>query len=207
MARKKPAPPPYDPRKAKGYIDRVRQLFENRQSLNADISEVCGDAKGDGLEPAYIRYAAREAMIDTALRDERDAKRAMYLHAVGLAVDAVESGELSAREAAKVYGVGKTSVYKALSVRDLSAPREMTDGDLGEWLPDHDAETGELPREMTAEDLGDPLWVIDADRARFREKVVAIAASVKPAEVTPQRPAPTADELVIPERLRRERAA
>lgn len=206
MARKKPVYA-YDPSKAKGFIERVRRLLDDRKEVSDDISDVCSEAKSHGLEPSFIRYAARELGVDAAERAERDEKRAMYLNAVGLAVEAVESGELSAREAAKVYGVGKTSVYKALSVRDVSAPREMTDGDLGEWLPLHDTETGELPREMTAEDLGDPLWVIDADRARFREKVVAIAASVKPAEVTPQRPAPTADELVIPERLRRERAA
>lgn len=206
MARKKPVYA-YDARKAKGYIDRVRQLLENQKSIATDISEVCGEAKGNGLEPVYIRYAAREAMIDAAERSERDAKRAMYLHAVGLAVEAVESGEMSAREAASVYGVGKTSVYKALSVRELSANREMTADDLGEWLPNHDSETGELPREMTADDLGDPLLVIDRSRAEFREKVRVIAASLKPAEVAPVAPAPTDDQLVIPERLRRERAA
>jgi uncharacterized protein (UPF0335 family) len=202
--KKKPAPPPYDPHKAKSYIDRVRRVMEDRKVLSEDISEICGEAKSDGLEPTFIRFAAREGMIDTAERNARDEKRAMYLHAVGLAVEAALSGEMSAREAAKVYGVGKSNVYKLMAVHAMSTHRDMVDGDIGEWLPTHDAETGELPREMTADDLGDPVLLTDPPRAQFRAQVRAIAATLTPIVPEPVKPAVVEDDLEIPEGLRRE---
>ena len=188
--RKKARETSFDPRKAKTYTERVKALFVERQALNADISDVCEEAKDDGLEPTFIRFAAQESLKDEDVRAERDEKRALYLHALGLAVDAVQSGEMSARQASSVYGVGKSSVYKALSVRDLSAGREMEDDDIGQWLPPHDVETGELAREMSEDDLGDPLLIVDRPRAEFREKVRGIATNVKlqPQEAAPALP-------------------
>lgn len=201
--RKTKQPRPADVSRAKGYIDRVKALIEQQKELGGDISDVCTEAKENaGLDPTVIRFAARESMIDAAKRAERDDKRSQYLHAIGLAVAAVASGEMSARQAAKIYSIGKTSIYNALSVRDVSAHREMTDDDLGKL----DLAQNDLQREMTADDLGDPLWVIDKDRAKFKEKVRTIASSVKVQRVAePAPPAPVEDKLEIPSFLRRER--
>ena len=136
---KKKSYPAYDAAKAKSYADRVKALLIERGTINIDISQVCDEAKEDGCEPALIRYVARELMIDDDVRKERDEKRARYLHAVGLAVEAVKSGEMSARQAAKVYSIGKSSVYKGMAVRELSADREMVAEDF-ELLPSHDAD-------------------------------------------------------------------
>lgn len=202
------AAPAHD--QAKGYVDRVKRLLEQQKELGADISQVCSEAKETAsLEPALIRFAARELLIDADKRAERDEKRHQYLHVVGLAVAAVESGEMSARQAAKIYSIGKTSIYKELAVREVSAV-EMTEADLGEWLPPHDGETGELPREMTADDLGDPLLVTDKDRGRFRDKVRTLAAGIKPIIVEAVTVDTRAfDEIAgeMPSHLRRERTA
>lgn len=169
---------------AKSFVERVAKLFEEQKAISADVTEICDEAKEvAGLEPSMVRFAARESLIDASKRAERDEKRHRYLRAVGLAVAAVEAGEVSARQAAKIYSIGKTSVYNALAVREVSAPVEMT-----------------------ADDLGDPLWVVDKDRARFRDKVRAIASSVKVDvlrdSATPSAAEPQIDTLDIPSFLK-----
>lgn len=197
MIRLKPKaklPPVPDVSRAKGYVDRVKALIEQQKELGGDISDVCTEAKQNaGLDPATIRFTAREMLMDAAKRTERDEKRDQYLHAVGLAVAAVQSGEMSARQAAKLYSIGKTSVYNALSVREVSA----------DWV---DFEYTPV-REMVADDLGDPLLVIDKPRAQFREKIRA-AVGDRPLKVTPalidtRTPAEIMGDL--PPFLRRER--
>lgn len=119
--KRKASPSIFDPIKAKRYAERVKALMVERKALNEDISEVCAEAKDDGLEPTFIRFAAQESLKDEGERSERDEKRALYIGALGLAVHAVQSGEMSARQAARVYKIGKSSVYKELSVREVSA--------------------------------------------------------------------------------------
>lgn len=151
--------------KLKSYVERVKSLIEQQKTIGADITQVCKDAKDDDdLEPALIRFAARELLIDDDKRTERDDKRHRYLHAVGLAADMVSNGEVSLREAAKVCGVSKSSVHRALAVPAVS--QEWTEADLGTYEP---------MREMVADDLGDPLLITNP----FRAKVKAIASAVK----------------------------
>lgn len=135
-----------DTLKVKPYVDRVKALMLEQKAIGADVTDVCKEAKEvAGLDPTTLRFAAREALMDKDKRAERDSKREQYLHALGLAVAAVESGELSARESAKLYSIGKTSIYKEMSVRALSATaREMVADDIGQWLPPHDPTTGEV---------------------------------------------------------------
>lgn len=206
---KQKAAEPFNAERARGFTDRVAKLVEEQKAIGADISDVCKEAKDFGLDPATIRWSAREKLMDASKRAARDEKRDLYLHALGMAVAAVESGEMSARQSAKIYNIGKSSIYKELAVREVSTV-EMTDADLGEWLPPHDAETGEIPREMTADDLGDPLLVVDKPRGEFREKVRKIAASVPraileaPVPIDTRTPAEIMGEM--PAHLRRERA-
>lgn len=169
-------PIPADVSRAKGYVERIKRLIEQQKEIGGDISDVCTEAKENaGLDPTTLRFAAREWLMDEDKRSERDAKREQYLHAVGLAVAAVESGEVSARQAAKIYNIGKSSVYKALSVREVSAV-EMTADDLGVVKP--------VP-EMVADDLGDWRWIDRRKRAdaEFAEKIRAIAARLKTADL------------------------
>jgi len=189
--------------KLKSYVERVKSLIEQQKVIGADITQVCKDAREDDpdLEPSMIRFAARELLLDATKRAERDDKRHQYLHAVGLAVDMVSNGEVSLREAAKACGVSKSSVHRALAVPAVSQP-EMHADDLGRVdLPNcgatgafdacdyprcdchaDDLGTAEDVRVMTADDLGDPLWVVDRDRAKFKEKIRRIASTIKPVQ-------------------------
>jgi len=145
MIKAKAKPRPADTQRVKPYVERVKALMLEQKAIGSDVTDVCREAKEvAGLDPTTLRFVAREALMDKDKRAERDSKREEYLHALDLAVAAVESGELSARQSAKLYSIGKTSLYKELGVRALSATREMEAGDLGEWLPPHDAATGEI---------------------------------------------------------------
>ena len=111
--------------KLKSYVDRVKALIAQQKEIGADITQVCKDAKDDDFEPAMIRFAARELLMDSAKRNARDDKRHHYLHAVGLAVDMVSNGDVSLREAAKACGVSKSSIHRALSVPAVSQPKAI----------------------------------------------------------------------------------
>lgn len=138
-------PRPADTLRVKPYVERVKALMLEQKATGSAVTDVCREAKEvAGLDPTTLRFVAREALMDKDKRAERDSKREEYLHALDLAVAAVESGELSARQSAKLYSIGKTSLYKELGVRALSATREMEAGDIGEWLPEHDKTTGEI---------------------------------------------------------------
>lgn len=134
-AAKRKAPRPADGTRIKPYVERVAALIVQQKGIGSDISDVCSEAKDvAGLDPTTLRFAARESLMDKAKRDERNDKRDQYLHALGLAVAAVESGEMSARQSAKIFNIGKSSIYKALAVHDVSTgelPRDMVEGDLG----------------------------------------------------------------------------
>ena len=115
-------PRPADTLQVKPYVERAKALMLEQKALGADLTDVCREAKEvAGLDPTTLRFVAREALMDKDKRAERDSRREEYLHALGLAVAAVESGELSARESAKLYSIGKTSIYKEKAVRALSA--------------------------------------------------------------------------------------
>lgn len=187
MAKPAKKPRPADTLRVKPYVERVKALMLEQKALSGDVSDVCKEAKEvAGLDPTTLRFVAREALMDKDKKAERDSKREEYLHALGLAVAAVESGELSARQSAKLYSIGKTSLYKELGVRALSAThREMEAGDLGEWLPPHDPQTGEVlepaPRKPGAMLPRAPVWraitavreaheaAVEAERERKRE--------------------------------------
>jgi len=140
-ARKSKVARPADGARIKPYVERVAALIVQQKGIGSDISDVCSEAKDvAGLDPTTLRFAARESLMDKAKRDERNDKRDQYLHALGLAVAAVEAGEMSARQSAKIFNIGKSSIYKALAVHDVSTA---------------DPETGELPRDMVAGDLGE----------------------------------------------------
>lgn len=200
--RKAKQPRPADVSRAKGYIDRVKALIEQQKGLGSDISVVCAEAKDNaGLDPTVIRFAAREMLLDAVKRSERDEKRASYLHAIGLAVEAVQSGEMSARQASRVYGIGKTSIYKELSVREVSAV-EMTADDLG---------TVDPIREMIEDDLGDPMLILNPWRAKLRAIKPKSAPDLPPSSASEFRVAADTRDFqqiagVIPDFLKRARA-
>jgi uncharacterized protein (UPF0335 family) len=182
--------------KLKSLVERVKTLLEEQKAIGADITQAVKDARvtAPDIEPSMVRFAAREMLMDETKRNDRDAKRHQYLHAVGLAADMVSNGDVSLREAAKACGVSKSSVHRALAVPEVSQP-EWTEADLGTFEP---------VREMTADDLGDPLLITNPFRARV--KAIASAVKVQP-RVEMGHPASSTDappdDLAIPPYLDR----
>lgn len=157
-----------DTQRVKPYVERVKALMLEQKAIGSDVTDVCREAKEvAGLDPTTLRFVAREALMDKDKRAERDSKREEYLHALGLAVAAVESGELSARESAKLYSIGKTSLYKELGVRALSANREMVAADFEM----HDADgVIEVPADSYA-----------IERGAIRNEGPAVVSATRPA--------------------------
>lgn len=183
---------PVNADKLEGFVARIENVEKDQKALTDSKRSIYSEAKGVGYNPKAVRKIIKERAApepDQVLEETLDT----YRHALGMAVAAVESGEMSARQSALAHGVGKSSIYKALSVREVSTV-EMTADDLG---------TAEAVREMVADDLGDPLLVIDRDRGLFREKVRKIAASVKPPKVEAAPAFIENDDLEFPPFLRR----
>lgn len=70
-------------------IERVERLEEERGSINDDIKDVYGEAKGRGYDPKAMRKIVRLRKIDAARRAEENAILSTYLHALGMAPEDV----------------------------------------------------------------------------------------------------------------------
>lgn len=133
---------PVNAERLKSFVERVEKLSDERTAINGDIKDVLSEAKGVGYDVPAIRRLVSYRKMDATDRAEREALDAVYRHALGMAVDAVSNGDMSLRQAAAAHGVSKSSIHRALSVPEVS--REMVADDIGQWLPPHDPETGEV---------------------------------------------------------------
>lgn len=175
----------------KSFADRLDRLEDERLAVVHDAKEVYGEAKSAGYNPKALRkvLADRRRKTDEALQADIE----FYRSLLG------EPGS-TYRSVADRIGVSKSKLQRLVPKNERgTAGQPAHDPDTGEIAETADAgppgdDTGTaVPsspapvvatpcREMTEDDLGDPLLVIDRDRARFREKVRRVAASVKPQE-------------------------
>lgn len=168
----------------KSYVDRIERVEGERKDLAGDVKGIYVEAKGRGYNPKALRKVIAQRRQKTDEEMEADIER--YRCALGMP-------GATYRSVAEELGVTKSTLHR-LVPNTSRGTRPMVDADLGEWLPAHDVETGELPREMTdddlgsldvvipttvremeADDIGDPLLITN----QFRAKVKAIAAGVK----------------------------
>lgn len=187
--------------------DRLVALAEAHKE---DVAAVIEDAKEAEVDTSALRRLASWKRKDAVKRAEQEALDEQYRFLAGeLPEPAALPTEGELAEAAALFGEGKSvrevsaalkisvgkahqlkvkasafSVHQKMNVNivNASAPVEMTAEDIGQWLPPHDEETGELiepPREMVADDLGDPLLITNP----FRAKIRAAAAGIKRAPV------------------------
>ena len=108
--------------RVKSFVDRLERREEERQALGGDIRDIYAEAKGVGFDVKTLRWLVSERKVESSDRAERDALRATYANALGLAVELVEVNGLSLRQAAKRAGVSKSSIQRALAVPDVSQP-------------------------------------------------------------------------------------
>lgn len=177
--------------------DRLANLSE---VYKGDVAVVMEDAKSAEVDTAALRRYVSWSGKDAVKRAEQEAIDHQYrflagevdepatLPAEGLLCQAIRlyADKLTVRQVAKVLevSVGKAQQLKTLAVAfagsvhvhvhvNVNTAREMTADDLGEWLPAHDAETGELPREMDDADLGDYLMLVSIEEDRIQGAEIA----------------------------------
>lgn len=207
--------------KLKSFVERIEKLEEEQRAIGVDKRAVYDDAK----DADYNTKALRKLIAERRQKDREAVTEAMdgYRVALGMVAREVRDGSLSLDDAADAYGFSRSAIHRASHCSEIAssgtAVKINSKATPASIIPHSDvwkeisAACGpleivlsEVQREMTAEDLGDPLWVIDKDRAKFKEKVRAIASSVKVQRVAePAPPAPVEDKLEIPSFLRRER--
>lgn len=177
MAKPKTAAGPTSAARLKSFVERIEKLREEKKAIGQDERDVFSEAKGVGYDAPTIRWLLKEREIDAADRDERDALRDTYAHALGMAVHLVTVNGVSLREAGRQTGVSKSSIQRAIAVPAVPevSQRQMVDGDLGAWMPPHDPETGEIER-------GDTQGSADRPSEPTEPAAQAVNASLPPVD-------------------------
>ncbi|MCP4933345.1 MAG: DUF2312 domain-containing protein [bacterium] len=76
----------------KSVVERVERLEEEKKAIADDIREVYGEAKANGFDTKILRQIIKLRKLDLAERQEQDAVRDLYMHALGMLPDFVPDG-------------------------------------------------------------------------------------------------------------------
>ena len=68
----------------KALVERIERLEEEKKAIADDIREVYSEAKGNGFDTKILRQVVRLRRLDLTERQEQDAVRDLYLHALGM---------------------------------------------------------------------------------------------------------------------------
>ena len=68
-------------------VERIERLEEEKKTISEDIKDVYGEAKANGFDTKGLRQVVRMRKQDTSERQEQDAIRDLYLHALGMLPD------------------------------------------------------------------------------------------------------------------------
>ena len=74
-------------------IERIERLEEEKKTIAEDIREVYAEAKGNGFDTKVMRQVIRIRKQDSSERQEEEAIRDLYLHALGMISDGGEESE------------------------------------------------------------------------------------------------------------------
>jgi len=72
-------------------VERIERLEEEKKAIADDIREVYGEAKANGYDTRVLRQVISLRKQDMSERQEQDAVRDLYLHALGMIPDADET--------------------------------------------------------------------------------------------------------------------
>ncbi len=73
-------------------IERIERLEEEKQAIAADIGEVYAEAKAGGFDTKVMRQVVRLRKQETAERQEQEAIRDLYMHALGMLPEGAGEG-------------------------------------------------------------------------------------------------------------------
>jgi len=76
----------------KSIVERIERLEEEKKAIADDIREIYGEAKANGFDTKVLRQVVALRKKDLAERQEQDAIRDLYLHALGM-IPAPGSGD------------------------------------------------------------------------------------------------------------------
>ncbi|MEM7463823.1 MAG: DUF2312 domain-containing protein [Pseudomonadota bacterium] len=79
----------------KSIVERIERLEEEKAGIAEDIREVYGEAKANGFDVKILRQVVRLRKQDLTERQEQDAVRDLYLHALGMIPDPNENSNES----------------------------------------------------------------------------------------------------------------
>lgn len=68
-------------------VERIERLEEEKKTISDDIKDVYGEAKANGFDTKVLRQVVRMRKQDLSERQEQDAIRDLYLHALGMLPD------------------------------------------------------------------------------------------------------------------------
>jgi len=68
-------------------VERIERLEEEKKGIADDIREVFGEAKANGYDTKVLRQVISLRKQDLSERQEQDAVRDLYLHALGMIPD------------------------------------------------------------------------------------------------------------------------
>jgi uncharacterized protein (UPF0335 family) len=71
-------------------VERIERLEEEKKAIADDIRDVYGEAKANGFDTKVLRQVVTLRKKDLAERQEQDAVRDLYLHALGMLPDLAE---------------------------------------------------------------------------------------------------------------------
>lgn len=68
----------------KSFVERIERLEEEKKGIADDIRDVFAEAKGQGFDTKVMRQVIQLRKKDTAERQEEEALRDLYMHALGM---------------------------------------------------------------------------------------------------------------------------
>lgn len=69
----------------KSFVERVERMEEEKRAIADDIKEIYAEAKGNGFDVKVLRQIVRIRKQDASEREEQEAIRDLYMHAMGMA--------------------------------------------------------------------------------------------------------------------------
>jgi uncharacterized protein (UPF0335 family) len=79
----------------KSIVERIERLEEEKAGIAEDIREVYGEAKANGFDTKVLRQVLKLRKQDLTERQEQDAVRDLYLHALGMIPDPGSRSEVA----------------------------------------------------------------------------------------------------------------
>lgn len=116
----------------KSIVGRVETLSADKQKIADDIAEIYAEAKSSGFDTARIREVVKARSVDRAKREEQEAVRDLYMHALGMLSDlplgeAATAEALARAEARKKAKATRKKSPLTAAVKGLGTPVEPTE--------------------------------------------------------------------------------